>query len=51
MIFATYTADAVQRTNATDKANKACWAGATNKTRRARETGRTNVTDRVKKGK
>lgn len=51
MIFATYTADTVQRTNATDKANKACWAGATNKTRRARETGRTNVTDRVTKGK
>ena len=51
MIFATYTADTVQRTNATDKANKACRAGATNKTRRARETGRTNVTDRVKKGK
>ena len=47
----TYTADTVQRTNATDKANKACRAGATNKTRRARETGRTNVTDRVKKGK
>lgn len=51
MIFATYTADAAQRTNASDKANKACRVGAANKTRWTKETCRTNVTDRAKKGK